>query len=133
MKPVKTAVKLDMPETMSDMTVEGKTAGGRLPCVWRDSNRDRVAVPATARAVRRSLLKDASPYSRVDALETTPERALRKMRDKIARKRAQAHKGDTTAEEAQPLKKLKVSYPEGVRTTEEATPQPDRIYGAPTA
>ena len=94
MKPEKTVVKSDMPKTMSDMTVEGKTPGGRLLCVWRDLNRDRVEVPATPRAMRPSLLEDASPYSRVDALETTPERALRKMRDKIARKRAQTHRGE---------------------------------------
>ena len=133
MKPEKTAVKLDMPETMSDMTVEGKTAGGRLLCVWRDFNRDRVEVPATPRALRPSLLEDASPYSRAAALETTPERALRKMRNKIVAKRAQTHRGDPTTEEAQPLKKLKISYPEGVPTVEEAPPLPDRIYGAPTA
>ena len=87
------AGKADTPKTTSDMTVKGKTPQGKLVYAWGDSDKGRVEVQVTPRALREPEQEDASAFQRATCRETTPERALRKMTAKLQKVRAKARRG----------------------------------------
>ena len=73
----------DVPKAAGDMDVRGRTVKGKLIYSWGDSVRGRVEVEVTPRAHRAPLPDGASAFQRTTYRETTPERALRKVAQKV--------------------------------------------------
>ena len=90
----KDATKADGPKTTADMTVKGKSPEGKLLYVWADSDRGRVEVPVTPRAMRMQGPEGMSTFREMAARETTPERALRKIKAKVQKIHAKAVRGE---------------------------------------
>ena len=67
---------------------------GKLIYSWGDADRGRVEIEVTPRAHRAPLPDGASAYQRAADREPTPERALRKMAQKVRRLKAKAAKGE---------------------------------------
>ena len=76
----------DMPQTCGDMSVKGKTAEGKLVYSWQSGGGGKFEVFATPRQLRVSVGEDGSAWKRSCARETTPDRALRKMLEKVKKK-----------------------------------------------
>ena len=85
--------KADVPKTTADMAVKCRTPEGKLVYAWGDADKGRVEVDVTPRALRKAESEDASAYQRNSARETTPERALKKMKAKVQKIRAKAERG----------------------------------------
>ena len=66
---------------------------GKLLYSWSAEQGGRVDVVVTPRARRKPLEDGASAHRQKLARETTPERALRKMKEKVERLRDKAAKG----------------------------------------
>ena len=83
------AMKAQLPEVPGDMGVKGKGADGRLAYTWGV-----LEVEVTPRSLRPLVAEGESAWKRARARETTPERALRKMTDKVKRRIDKAAKGE---------------------------------------
>ena len=84
------AGKADIPQSAADMTVKRKTPEGKLVYAWGDSDKGRIEVPVTPRALR--LADPSKSHCAIDR-ESTPERALRKMILKVKRVQSKASLG----------------------------------------
>ena len=89
----KEATQADIPKGVGDMAVKGRTKEGELIYTWGTEDRGRVEVEVTPRSRRTSLQEDESSFKQAAARESTPERALRKMKSKVQRMHARAAKG----------------------------------------
>ena len=79
----------DLPTQASDMTVQGTTPAGKLTYTFRDRE-----VVVTPRLLRKQESGSQSKWKRARAVETTPERALYKMRAKMKRQLEKARRGE---------------------------------------
>ena len=85
----------NLPQTVSDLGVVGKTPEGKLTYFWSQHEKlGRVEVVVTPRSLRPTLQECASKHKQASARETTPQRALRKMKLKVQRLYAKAAKGE---------------------------------------
>ncbi len=84
----KQAVQSNVPKTAGDMAVKGTTPEGKLTYRW-----EAVEVDVTPRGLRADVKEDASAWAQARVREATPERALRKMTEKVKRAARQAAKG----------------------------------------
>ena len=75
------ALQAQLPKVPGDMGVKGKTDGEKLIYTWHG-----VEVDVTPRRCRPSLPDAASAWKQARDREATPERALRKMREKMQRR-----------------------------------------------
>ena len=85
----KNARRADGPKTTADMTVKDKSPEGKA-----NSDRGRVEVPVTPRAMRMQKPEGMSTFREMAARETTPERALRKIKAKVQKIHAKAVRGE---------------------------------------
>ena len=119
--------KADVPKTTADMAVKCRTPEGKLVYAWGDADKGRVEVDVTPRALRKAESEDASAYQRNSARETTPERALKKMKAKVQKIRAKAERGqqerivvkapaDSSAQCQQPARIPEETYAPALRT-----------------
>ena len=83
------AVQAQLPKVPGDMGVKGKTDGEKLIYTWHG-----VEVDVTPRRCRPSLPDGASAWKQARDREATPERALRKMREKMQRRINKALRGE---------------------------------------
>ena len=92
----KKAGEADGPKTTSDMSVKGRTPSGKLLYAWGSLQGGRVEVEVTPRADRTHEPDqgDVSKFRGAAARETTPERALRKMKAKLGKLHAKAARGE---------------------------------------
>lgn len=74
-------VAAQMPKAAGDLEVKKRSESGQLLYAWNG-----IEVPVTPRALRAPLSEGASAWQEARARETTPQRALRKMKRKIADK-----------------------------------------------
>ena len=75
---------MDKPIVPGDMTVKGLTKDGRKKIyVWGHADRGRVEVTVTPRDFRPTLQEGASSWLVKSSREKTPDRALRKMHEKL--------------------------------------------------
>ena len=72
-----------------EMAVRRKTDAGKLVYAWND-----LEVEVSPRNLREPLLEGQSSWKRARARETTPERALRKMKRKVQLRLSRAAKGE---------------------------------------
>jgi hypothetical protein len=78
-----------IPMMIGDLAHEGVTASGKLEYKWND-----VRVEATPRRLRASVIEGDSRVRHQRDREHTPQRAFRKMMEKVNRRAAQAYRGD---------------------------------------
>ena len=71
--------KSQIPKEVGVLTHDGVTTGGKLAYRWQD-----VRVEATPTRLRAKLDEGASTTRRQRAREATPDRALRKMTEKVS-------------------------------------------------
>ena len=92
----KKALEADGPKTTADMSVKGRALSGKLLYTWGSLERGRVEVEVTPRADRTQEpdKEDVSKFRGAAARETTPERALRKMKAKLGKLHAKAARGE---------------------------------------
>ena len=74
-------VAAQMPKAAGDLEVKKRSESGQLMYAWNG-----MEVPVTPRRLRAPLIEGASKWQDSCARETTPQRALRKMKRKIADK-----------------------------------------------
>ena len=74
--------------SVGDLTVRCETVEGKLTYIW-----GALEVEVTPRALRAGPCSGAPPSAQAWGRETTPQRALRKMKDKAKRVAARAKKG----------------------------------------
>ena len=86
--------RADVPKTTADMSVKGKSSNGKLLYTWGDSSRGRIEVEVTPRKLRADAAQGDTAFKQASARETTPERALRKMTQKVRRIQAKALRGE---------------------------------------
>ena len=121
------AGRADVPKTTADMTVKCKTPQGKLIYAWGDSDKGRVEVQVTPRALREPEQEHASAYQQATWRETTPERALRKMTAKLQKVQAKARRGqqermvvrapaDSSTQRQQPERIPEETYAPALRT-----------------
>ena len=89
----KEAMKADGPQTISDLAVKGRTPTGKLLYAWGSMERGRVEVEVTPRKHRAAPHEEGSEFQRAASRESTPERALRKMKAKVLKVQAKAALG----------------------------------------
>ena len=82
-----------VPVSAGDMAVKRILIDGKLVYCWCAEQGGRAEVAVTPRGRRKRLEEGASAHRQKLARETTPERALRKMKDKVQKLRAKAAKG----------------------------------------
>ena len=83
------ALRAQLPKVPGDMGVKGNTDGEKLTYTWHG-----VEVDVTPRRCRPSLSDGASAWKQATDREATPERALRKMREKMQRRVNKALRGE---------------------------------------
>ena len=76
----------EYPKKASELLHKGTNAEGKQLYTWGDSDRGDIEVMATPRALRPGNVSQYCIFSQASARETTPERALRKMIVKVARR-----------------------------------------------
>ena len=82
----KRSTREDYPKKDSELWYKGMSADGKRVYTWGDSDRGEIEVMATPRTLRQGNVSQYSTFSQASARETTPERALRKMIVKVARR-----------------------------------------------
>ncbi len=127
------AMHSDAPNTAGDMTVKGTNKEGKLLYVWGDSDRGRVEVEVTPRALRAALEPGASTYKQAIQREQTPERALRKMKAKLQRIRDKAARGEQERVVARSAPDLAQRPPHGADTEIERYAPALKSLNDPTA
>ena len=86
------AVADQLPQGAGDLEVKGRKETGQLTYSWNGYE-----VPVTPRERRQDLPHDASRLRQTRARETTPERALRKITEKVKRSLMKAARGEHEA------------------------------------
>jgi hypothetical protein len=95
--------QLRVPQAAGDMSVKGTTKAGKLLYVWEGTE-----VEVTPRQLRPPLADAAGKGAQARAQETTPQRALRKMKEKLGRLRKKSAR-----EELSRVKAIQPSWGDG--------------------
>ena len=83
------------PKAVTDLGVRGKTEAGRLIYTWRcPQGVDSLEVEVTPRRLRPELAEDVTQWKQRGAREATPDRGLRKMKQKYKRHLDKAARGE---------------------------------------
>ena len=83
-----------VPKSAGDLTVKGTTGDGKLLYTWGDVTKGRIEVEVTPRRMRAETGPDDTAFKKSAARESTPDRALRKMQQKVRRVQGKALQGE---------------------------------------
>ena len=89
----KAALNSDGPLTISDLGLKDRTPTGKFLYTWGNKDRGRVEVEVTPQRLRAPPQEGSSEFQCAASLESTPARALRKMKDKVRKIQTKAARG----------------------------------------